>query len=46
MNLNELINLLRMACRDLEGEFSDEFLGSCSSVAGRGVRHVRIVMLT
>ncbi len=27
MNLNELINLLRMACRDLEGEFSDEFLG-------------------
>ncbi|WP_216086139.1 nucleotidyltransferase family protein [Vulcanisaeta distributa] len=27
MNLNELINLLRMACRDLEGEFGDEFLG-------------------
>ncbi|GAB6947744.1 hypothetical protein JCM16161A_18740 [Vulcanisaeta sp. JCM 16161] len=27
MDLNELINLLSMACRDLESEFGDEFLG-------------------
>ena len=27
MDINELINLLRMACRDLEAEFGNEFLG-------------------